>query len=139
MKSIKVKPQKPTPRLHKLLMRAHKIFEREYPGHDVAIQPVFLQGDDIQQLCKKSGMSGRFGASIIKRGKNWIIFDVDLHKMPDDFVLFNFLHELIHAGFEETNEAKVISMTFDVMKKLGIDRDDFMQRYQHLLTETYIY
>lgn len=134
MKSIKVKPQKLTPRLHKLLMRAHKIFEREYPGHDVVIQPVFLQGDDIQQLCKKSGMSGRFAVSFIKRGKNWIIFDVDLHKMPDDFVLFHFLHELIHAGFGETDEAKVTSMTFDVIKKVEINREDFMRKYQHLLT-----
>ncbi len=135
MKSIKVKPQKPTPRLHKLLMRAHRIFEREYPGLDVAIEYMFLKSEDIPRLCGKSGKGGRFAVSTYDRHGRRVIFDINLDKMPDDFVMFHFLHELIHAGFKETNEAKAISMTFDAMKKLGVERDDFMKRYQYLLVE----
>lgn len=135
MKSIKVKPQKPTPRLRKLLMLAHRIFEREYPGLDVAIEYMFLKREDIQRLCKKSGKGGRFAVSTYDRHERRVIFDINLDKMPDDFVMFHLLHEFIHAGFKETNEAKAISMTFDVMKGLGIDRNDFMRRYRHLLAE----
>lgn len=133
MKPIRIKPQKPTPRLHEFLMRAHKIFEREYPGHDIVIQPVFLKGDDIRRLCKKFGKKGRFAVCIEEHDKYTVIFNMNLNRMPDDFVLFNFLHELVHAGFKEANEAKAISMTFDAIKKLGIDRSDFMQKYRHYL------
>lgn len=136
MKFVKVKPQKPTPRLRKLLMRAHRIFEREYPGLDVAIEYMFLKSEDIQRLCRKFGKGGRFAVSTYDRHERRVIFGIDLDKMPDDFVMFHFLHELIHAGFKETNEAKAISMTFDVMKGLGVDRDDFMRRYRHLLVES---
>lgn len=132
---LKSKVQKISPRLRKILTQAHRIFEIEYPGHDVDIQPGFLNSDEIQRLCKKSEKSGRFAVSFITHGKRWVIFDVSLDKMPDDFVLFHFLHELIHAGLGETNETRAISMTFDVMKKLGVARDDFMQKYRHLLSE----
>lgn len=134
--AYKGKPQRPTPRLRKLLMRAHRIFEKEYPGLDVSIDYLFFKSEDIQRLCSKSGKSKRFAMSIYGRNKRIVIFDIDLDKTPDDFVLFHFLHELIHAGFKETNEAKAVSMTFDVLKRLGIDRDDFMQRYRHLLAGT---
>jgi len=133
MKSIKVKPQKPTPRLRRLLTRAHIIFKREYPGLDVVIEYMFLKSEDIQLLCRKFGKGGRFAVSTCDRYERRVIFDIDLDKTPDDFVLFQFLHELIHAGFGGTCEAKAISMTFDVMKKLGIGHDDFMRRYRQLL------
>ena len=134
---MKSKVQKISPRLRKLLMQARRIFEREYPGRDVVIQPVFLKGNEIRRLCKKSGKSRRFAVSIVKRGKRWVVFDIGLDKMPDDFVLFHFLHELIHAGLGETNETKAISMTFGALKKLGINRDDFMRRYRQFLVKTF--
>jgi len=133
---LKSKVQKLSPRLHKLFIRAHKVFKKEYPRQDANIQPVFLKGDETQLLCKKPGKDRRFAKSFFKRGKGVVIFDVGLDKMPDDFVFFHFLHELIHAGFGETDESVALSITFDVLKKLGIDRDDFMQRYQHLLAKS---
>ena len=137
VKPVKVKPQKPTTRLHKLLMRAHRILKKEYPEHDVVIQPMFLKGGDIRALCEGFGKSGRFAVcGEMGHDKYTVAFDVDLDQMPDDFVLFHFLHELIHAGFEETDEAKAISMTFGALKKLGINRGDFMRRYQHLLAKS---
>jgi len=137
VKSIKVKPQKPAPRLHKLLMHAHRILKKEYPERDIVIQPMFLKGGDIRTLCERFGKSRRFAVCVeMEHDKYTVAFDVNLDRMPDDFVLFHFLHELIHAGFKETDEAKATSMTFDVMKGLGIDRNDFMRRYQHLLVET---
>jgi len=131
--TCKGKPQKPTPRLRKLLVRAHRIFEKEYPDTDVAIKYLFFKSEDVQRLGREFGKNRRCAMSIYGRHEHIVIFDIDLDKMPDDFILFNFLHEFIHAGFEETDEAKAISMTFDVMKGLGVDRDDFMRRYRHWL------